>query len=342
MSGSEKMNARSRPDPVVAYLSKQKSQHPYTSIALSPCRQYAVTACKDSLQILRVGPSGVRSIRTIICNPYFQQKVQRHHHGNVNDNLNLRDFALGGIGNQRQQPQAASSSMMNVVITDVAWSCGVRDTSNDEVEDGERLLNSDKEQELIAAAGSNGVIVVWSASNLLEGISTTNQQQQQQLSVQAPEAVLSQHVRAVNRLAWHPNKQVLLSASQDGTVKLWERRRKTKGEKDDSSLHQADEREKRKKFTGFFGNMMTSAGTAKQQAYQWQCRSTFSPKSEAIRDIQWSPFYSDCKLSMIYFEEYQRQALYCEENQCSRNNLNSFHFFILLEQSLLLSLPVVL
>jgi hypothetical protein len=282
MPGSQKITG-SGLDPVVAYLSKQKSPHPYSSIALSPCRQYAVTACKDSLQILRVSPSGIRSIRTVICSPYFQQQLQRHD----NDNLNLRDFAFGGIGNQRQQPQAASSSMINVVITDVAWSCGIR-TRNDE-DDADLQKNSEKDQELIAAAGSNGVIVVWSASNLLDGISTN---QQQQLSVQAPEAVLSQHVRAVNRLAWHPSKQgLLLSASQDGTVLLWERRKKTKGERDQTR----EEREKQKKFSSFFGKMMTSAGTAsaKQQAYQWHCRSTFAPKSEAVRDIRWSPFYGD-------------------------------------------------
>ena len=42
-----------------------------------------------------------------------------------------------------------------------------------------------------------------------------------------PEAVLVEHSRAVNRLAWHPTGRrpgLLLTASQDATVRLWERR----------------------------------------------------------------------------------------------------------------------
>jgi hypothetical protein len=48
---------------------------------------------------------------------------------------------------------------------------------------------------LIAAAGSNGVIVVWTAETLLEGESG---------QFPAPDAILSQP-NTVNRLAWHPS-----------------------------------------------------------------------------------------------------------------------------------------
>jgi hypothetical protein len=49
---------------------------------------------------------------------------------------------------------------------------------------------------LIAAAGSNGVIVVWTAETLLEGESG---------QFPAPDAILSQP-NTVNRLAWHPRR----------------------------------------------------------------------------------------------------------------------------------------
>jgi hypothetical protein len=63
-------------------------------------------------------------------------------------------------------------------------------------------------------------------------------------------------------------------------VKLWERREVTpkKGKEHDS----------RKRF-GFF-NMTHNES---KREYTWFCKKTFEPKSEAVREIQWSKFQDD-------------------------------------------------
>jgi hypothetical protein len=50
--------------PIVASL-KNRSPHPYSSIALSPSRQHAVAAAKDTLTVLSVRPSGLSEIRSL-------------------------------------------------------------------------------------------------------------------------------------------------------------------------------------------------------------------------------------------------------------------------------------
>lgn len=85
------------------------------------------------------------------------------------------------------------------------------------------------EDSIVAAAGSNGVVVAWHARTaLLEDNETNNNnstsfsswQQNKKYDAAAavigqPEAVLAEHTRAVNRLAWHGRKpDLLLTASQ--------------------------------------------------------------------------------------------------------------------------------
>lgn len=67
---------------------------------------------------------------------------------------------------------------------------------------------------------------------------------------------------------------------KDATVKLWERREglPKKGRDNDS----------RKRF-GLF-NMALNQNA---REYTWVCKSTFQPKSEAVREIQWSKFHDD-------------------------------------------------
>uniref|UniRef100_A0A7S1BZV0 Uncharacterized protein n=2 Tax=Corethron hystrix TaxID=216773 RepID=A0A7S1BZV0_9STRA len=116
---------------------------------------------------------------------------------------------------------------------------------------------------LLAAAASNGVIVIWDSCNLvMEDVTTGGALQGKSAMTSAatsspsanfttsaaspsdasspagggpppvhpvhfgrPEAVLAEHQRAVNRLAWSPFcPTMLLSASQDGTIKLWDRK----------------------------------------------------------------------------------------------------------------------
>lgn len=140
----------------------------------------------------------------------------------------LRD-TFGLAGKQSSASHQTNMSNVNVVITDVAWSKPQRYKGNDESNTPEMVMddedptnsgtgtpsNKTKEEildSIVAAAGSNGVVVVWSArrSFLVDGGGSASSMANQQ-----PEAILSQHSRAVNRLAWHPRRPgLLLSASQ--------------------------------------------------------------------------------------------------------------------------------
>jgi hypothetical protein len=412
--------------------------HPsYNSIALSPGREYAVIACKDTLQLIQINADGLHLLKTIAAAPYFQQQQPSNHHpdhksnnnnknNNSNNNvtvttnpfhhrggwsgqpqqqqhqppsidtsglLNLRDFALGGGSSSTiattTRPSSstttttttAANAMIDVVITDVAWSSGKsspppqpqprtadRNSSNRNdpnhdvlMDDGKGMdhyrdtdSESSKEQQqqqeqqrlllrssMIAAAGSNGIIVVWNTETLLH-LDTTTSTRSNDTSTQKkfsshktpttstpaaypPTAILNQHIRQVNRLAWHPTRDgILLSASQDWTVVLWERRKKQnpvtiiqnqpKATTTSNNIRTASSIHQQPRMHSFFGAFVsaTSSQPQKQQQhsrpheqqqqhkpptveYQWHCRTTFAPKSEAVRDIQWSPFYDDGK-----------------------------------------------
>ncbi|KAM9996205.1 hypothetical protein ACTFIY_002403 [Dictyostelium cf. discoideum] len=87
---------------------------------------------------------------------------------------------------------------------------------------------------LIATAATNGAVVIW--NTVREGSKSV-------------ERVFTDHSRAVNKLAWHPEKlDCILTGSQDNTLRMWDIR--------------------------------DSANASKI---------TFSPKSESIRDVQFNP-----------------------------------------------------
>ncbi|KAN0039403.1 hypothetical protein ACTA71_001597 [Dictyostelium dimigraforme] len=91
---------------------------------------------------------------------------------------------------------------------------------------------------LIATAATNGAVVIW--NTVREGSKSV-------------ERVFTDHSRAVNKLAWHPDKlDCILTGSQDNTLRMWDIR--------------------------------DSANASKI---------TFSPKSESIRDVQFNPFQSN-------------------------------------------------
>lgn len=247
---------------VVAVL--PKLPHPYSSITLSPDRQYAVTACKDLLQIVRMGTAGISVAKQVPIAHHFRSEVDTR-----------TSKLMGKIYESKGGTQQSASSVVNVVLTDVAWN-KPQPKAEDEV------LSSS----LVAAAGSNGVIVIWTAQNLLEGGSAV------------PEAALSQHIRAVNRLAWHPTRpNLLLSASQDGKVLLWERRKATDATTADNSSNTGTANgTQTRNVTSRFNRFFTSTRSTQpepRQSFAWHCRAAFEPKSEAIRDIQWSPFLQD-------------------------------------------------
>jgi len=184
---------------------------------------------------------------------------------------------------------------------------------------------------VIAAAGSNGVIVAWNASSLLSapllsnnssgGLnSRKNMGNPQQVSSAAfgqPEASFFAHSRAVNRLAWHPTGRrpyLLLTASQDGSVKLWDRRATSS-----SSMHPGSTSSVGSNASvvqplfnlnarSWFGFGSSSAVQSSQMPHSseltrtatWHCISTYQPKCEAVRDIRWNPAIDDGKCYHFY------------------------------------------
>ena len=275
-------------NPIVASLhATAPSSASYHAISLSPCRDYAVLACNDTLQMIRISPEGLKFIKTIVAAPFFQQTAKAApgvlEPGSL---LNLRDFALGS---RATVPSTAPNDTAVVVITHVAWSSGRTPTDATAGDDRRRRLRSST----IAAAGSNGLIVLWPAAPLLDTAGGNTK----------PVAILNQHVRPVNRLAWHPtNDHLLLSASQDWTVVLWERRvpKKTTDTAAQPSSTRHAEPARKSLFGGLMPHSSQSSNShtlptksSSSPAYQWHSRTTFSPKSEGVRDIQWSPFYED-------------------------------------------------
>lgn len=73
---------------------------------------------------------------------------------------------------------------------------------------------------------------------------------------------------------------------QDATVKLWVRR--------PSGNSQSAGNVGGPNLRSWFG--FNSGPSFDDQSYSWHCRCTFEPKSEAVRDIRWSPFHDDSEL----------------------------------------------
>ncbi|KAL7573899.1 hypothetical protein ACA910_001913 [Epithemia clementina (nom. ined.)] len=304
---------------VVAGLSKPAT-HGYSAVSLSPSRRHAVTACHDSIQIISIGPGGLNVERTIpfvphvangsaTLNPPLVSSTNNSatnsfrgsrlsHFPSHHRPLRISEDLFEEPGRSRQPVHDGSHSsstttattatatigMMNVIVNDVAWSKNlleIASSHNSRKQQNAQSINSIPQQSFIAAAGSNGSIVVWLEETLLQ---QPKGGQQQSL---APEVVLSQHGRAVNRLSWHPKRQMLLSASHDSTVRLWERK-KVKPEK--ANKHQGG-------FSfPFFGDFQAANrrdegnGAA---SFNWQCTGVFEPRCESVRDVGWNPMADD-------------------------------------------------
>ena len=52
-------------DPVVASLAGGSAHHPYSSLAMSSNRKYAIVAGKDTLQLMEISPKGLSKIRSM-------------------------------------------------------------------------------------------------------------------------------------------------------------------------------------------------------------------------------------------------------------------------------------
>ena len=175
---------------------------------------------------------------------------------------------------------------------------------------------------VIAAAGSNGVIVAWNASSLLSAPLLSNNSSSrknignpQQVSSAAfgqPEASFFAHSRAVNRLAWHPTGRrpyLLLTASQDGSVKLWDRRATSSSSMNPGSVSSVGSNASvaqpmfnlnPRSWFGFGNSSVVQSSQMPQSSEfsrtaTWHCISTYQPKCEAVRDISWNPANDDGK-----------------------------------------------
>ena len=156
---------------------------------------------------------------------------------------------------------------------------------------------------VVAAGSNNGVIAAWSASSLLgsqdssestgvSGLFGANRKSQMlsQSAIAQPEAAFVAHSRSITRLSWHHTRAYLmLSASQDGTVKLWDRRATSGG---NSAGPSSNTQINSKSWFGGFGNSAPSSRPqtmSPAQTAMWHCISKFQQKGEAIRDVKWSP-----------------------------------------------------
>lgn len=246
---------------VVSSLASATIDHPYVALGLSPCQKHAVAARKDTLLILDVLTSGLSLRKSIGITPYFESKSNLKLPNNEPNNktsLNLRSFAYGG-GNSttKRGGQGATNFMVNVTaVTDVAWGNG----------------------NLIAVAGSNGSILVWTAASLL---SDANAAPRNATSI-SPEAIFPHlHLRAINRLSWHPVlSNLLLSASQDMNIILWE-------------PVAVDTTAPPPPASNRFSFGFATVNAKHQQLLRWKARATFKPKGDGVRDVRWSPHHKD-------------------------------------------------
>ena len=183
---------------------------------------------------------------------------------------------------------------------------------------------------VIAVAGSNGVIVAWNASSLLSAQSSNSNSRNSMASPHhitssaatfgQHEASFHAHSRAVNRLAWHPTGRrpyLLLTASQDGSVKLWDRRANSSLSAHAESISSIGSnlslaQPMTKNWFGFGGfgalssqavqNVQLPALSEPSRTATWHCISTYQPKCEAVKDICWNPLIDDSEsLSSIQY-----------------------------------------
>jgi hypothetical protein len=166
-AGAAAANIAAQKDhPIVASLSQKSPPHPFSSIALSSNREYAVTARKDTLLILKVGPTGILPFKSIPIAQHFQTKVgvvgagagvsstdgrstvtgNSGNNGNGGSNTggnnmgriyeDVRDTFLVrdafGYGNRTGASQASSNNI-NVILTDVAWSKPIHATDTGDI-----------------------------------------------------------------------------------------------------------------------------------------------------------------------------------------------------------------
>jgi WD40 repeat protein len=222
---------------------------------------------------------------------------------------------------------------VNVTITDVAWShCQTQENSVGDFLTANDVMVSDRikvendvsnpfqavfavpgdltmaDDSLVAIAGSNGVVLIWRACDLLRQSDSHNRNQKDVLkqyyshqsgglfsssdSIGYPEAVFVEHSKST-KLSWNScDPTLLLSASYDGTIRLWQRKEKIVSDKDTT--------EKKKKWSDWIGEVSATLAASdfngslnNQTSYSWQCKNIFKPNCGPIRDVKWNTFNED-------------------------------------------------
>ena len=81
---------------------------------------------------------------------------------------------------------------------------------------------------------------------------------------------------------------MVLCVAKDGSVKLWERKAALRRKESDKAHDSHSVR-------SWFGKHSMQQTKSSKRSYSWECTKTFNPKSEAIREVRWSPFHDDSK-----------------------------------------------
>jgi len=318
---------------VVAHL---ESDVPYSCVSSSPDGRLVIMGGKDTVRIVSLKPSGLKEVRSIRISQFFQaQRTSRNQIGGSSDKnrKSVRDVFSAATA------QNASPAMINVDVSDVAWSiCQTQDEDDQSIKLPDHLSTPElsasrrngkgdlqdyghdtkndpfeaifsmpgdlrmADDSLIAAAGSNGTVLVWRACDLLRGLYANRNKQadvykhfygnfgakpfdQSSSSIGYPEAVLVEHSKAV-KVAWHPHlPNLLLTASLDGTAKLWERSEDV----DTDSFRQPVESK-----WSWLGALSTSQfDDAQERSFSWKCKQVFKPNCGGIREVKWSSFSDD-------------------------------------------------
>lgn len=158
-----------------------------TSFDASPDKSNAVVAGREVLRVLRVGETEINDVLNLRWSPGGVMSV--YNTGHTSEFIDGKSIAEGA-----GPTHAVKMSNLNMNMNDVKW---------------EPIYQS----ATIATAAANGAIVVWQL------------QRSSSKSSQRYERVITEHLRAVNRICFNKKQPwQLMSGSQDGTIKIWDLR----------------------------------------------------------------------------------------------------------------------
>jgi len=282
------------------------SVHPYSSLAISPDGKYAVLASRDVLRFVYVeSTKEMRQIRYIRVTSIFSQpsttslsksqqspqtvSLSKSQHGPVRADVSITNVAWSNV-HLRQELDGSQASHLSAEIDKSQHNIYGRDytesnqLSHSSADGNDSISSVGMQASLIAACASNGVVVIWRSKELFGVTESNGINANVGGKINQPEAVLAEHTRAVNGLAWHPTKYgLLLTASQDASVKIWEFDRPSK-----ESQRKRESLNLRSLF-GLSSGPSTTFTPSNVSHPKWRCVATIKPKSDAIRDIKWCP-----------------------------------------------------